>query len=425
MIRKGLIVVFLLSFLVGYSKDTTYVCIDDSTHNFFVQPQINSFYDWKLVNETNGIANIVSGNGSENIFIDLNKTGIFRVIVTETDSNGCLGIDSLLVKVVPNPSPKISSIDGTSACEGDSINLILDSNYNDIVWNNGNTTSSIYVSRTGIYNSSVTNKYGCSALSNSISIVINELPKSDFSFTGNCVNSLTTFINTSISIDSISVLEWEIESSKYNEEILEYTFTSTGNYDVKLYVETKNGCKDRVTRNIEILNNPVAQYSFYTTNPIDNDSIVYFTNLSQNGVNFTWDFGDSSSSSSENPSHTYQNSGVYNVQLTVIDANMCVDSIVKQIAIKLNFDFYLPNSFTPDGNSLNDSFGPVGKLLEKCTNYEFSIYNRWGERVFFTNDIKMRWNGEKAQDGYYIWTISLDDELGNNIKESGEVKILK
>ena len=96
-----------------------------------------------------------------------------------------------------------------------------------------------------------------------------------------------------------------------------------------------------------------------------------------------WSFGDSSFSALENPVHIYQKSGVFDVQLTVSDSNLCIDSVIKQIAIKLKHNFYIPNSFTPNGNLINDSFGPVGDIFRDCKRYKFSIYNRWGERIFF------------------------------------------
>ena len=98
---------------------------------------------------------------------------------------------------------------------------------------------------------------------------------------------------------------------------------------------------------ISFTGNHLSIYLKTVSSPIDYDSLVYFTNLSENIISYKWSFGDSSFSNLENPIHIYQKSGIFNVQLTVSDSNLCIDSVIKQIAIKLNFNFYIPNTFLP------------------------------------------------------------------------------
>lgn len=68
---------------------------------------------------------------------------------------------------------------------------------------------------------------------------------------------------------------------------------------------------------------------------------------------------------------------------------------------------FVPNSFTPDGDGHNDVFLPVAGTVGQ---WKLSVYNGWGERVFFTEDSSHGWNGtfngKKADNGSYVWEIT-------------------
>ena len=67
---------------------------------------------------------------------------------------------------------------------------------------------------------------------------------------------------------------------------------------------------------------------------------------------------------------------------------------------------FFPSGFTPNGDGKNDSFGPTGGL-GVIRNYQFSIYNRWGERVFYSTNPFEKWNGMskgiKADGNSFAW----------------------
>jgi gliding motility-associated-like protein len=138
-----------------------------------------------------------------------------------------------------------------------------------------------------------------------------------------------------------------------------------------------------------------------------------------------WDFDDSSTSLFENPMHEFESPGIYNVMLTVSDTNLCVDSIVHKIIMYYDYVLYVPNTFTPNGDGENDKFGPIGLRMEKYESYQFIIYNRWGEQVFFTELVSEKWDGIDTQSGIYNWVVILKDELGEIRKETGKVMLIK
>ena len=97
--------------------------------------------------------------------------------------------------------------------------------------------------------------------------------------------------------------------------------------------------------------------------------------------------------------------GTYTVTVNATDA--C--SRTAEVIIPTDFScigIYFPSAFTPNGDGLNDSFGPLGSL-SSLTNYSLSIYNRWGERVFSTTNPFQKWSGsvkgQVAGTGSFAW----------------------
>ena len=111
------------------------------------------------------------------------------------------------------------------------------------------------------------------------------------------------------------------------------TFTSTGTYEIDLVVtDTVSGCTDRMNMQFDIIN-PVA--SFTADQRLGCvPHTVNFTNQSFDADNYVWDFGDGTTSSLTNPSHTYQDPGVYPVTL-IAQRNNCADTLLRTAWIEV------------------------------------------------------------------------------------------
>ena len=105
------------------------------------------------------------------------------------------------------------------------------------------------------------------------------------------------------------------------------------------------------------------------------------------------------------------------MQLIVSNEFGCLDTSYEFIEIKADFALYVPNTFTPNGDGMNDIFSPLGTGIE-TGNYELYIYDRWGDLIFQSGNIMMGWNGKAnngtltAQEDTYVWIIKLTDILG-------------
>ncbi|HMC96468.1 MAG TPA: gliding motility-associated C-terminal domain-containing protein, partial [Flavobacteriales bacterium] len=90
---------------------------------------------------------------------------------------------------------------------------------------------------------------------------------------------------------------------------------------------------------------------------------------------------------------------------------------------------YVPNSFTPNGDGINDAFGPgiTGELLD----YGIDIFDRWGELIWTTDDVHVTWDGQVdgtlVQDGVYVWKIHYHDLMDHrkSAELTGHVVVLK
>jgi gliding motility-associated-like protein len=142
-----------------------------------------------------------------------------------------------------------------------------------------------------------------------------------------------------------------------------------------------------------------------------------------NGVTFQWTpLEGLSCTTCQNPTVTATESTTF--YLTVADASGCLS--FDTITITYNGSLYVPNSFTPNGDGDNDFFRAFGKDIIE---FEMSIYDRWGELLFHTENMKNNWNGTYrgtlAKTETYIWKIKYTEVLGTKKKLFGKVTLLR
>lgn len=127
---------------------------------------------------------------------------------------------------------------------------------------------------------------------------------------------------------------------------------------------------------------------------------------------------------------SFTNSGEYNLNIISdcgqFQLNLQVDARPCDVSI------YIPNAFSPNGDGINDSFGPSIGELDKLSNYQLQVFDRWGNQVFFSNDPAQSWKGnftgKALEPGIYLWVLQYEV---NNLQElhqynsSGSVMLLK
>jgi gliding motility-associated-like protein len=139
--------------------------------------------------------------------------------------------------------------------------------------------------------------------------------------------------------------------------------------------------------------------------------------------------GGVDTSSIKNPTHLYDNNGKFPVMLVVKNEYGCIDSVYKVITIDEDVAVYIPNTFTPNDDNVNDVFNVKGLGL-KTEGYTMQIFDRWGTLVYSTKDINKGWDGtvkgQKAPDGVYVYSVRVIGDNGVGKKEfKGHVTLLK
>ncbi|MCC7298222.1 MAG: M4 family metallopeptidase [Bacteroidia bacterium] len=191
------------------------------------------------------------------------------------------------------------------------------------------------------------------------------------------------------------------DSVDFNGSPYSKVFTKSGIYTAKAQITTSFGCKAKfdVPTTADVVSYPIAAFTpLPDISTIENPSFD-FTDGSTNAETYSWSFGDGTfSSSAGNQNHIYSDTGRYFVNLMVQRAPGCADTVGHWIRIKDVYRIYMPLSFTPDANNINDIYLPKGRGIKT---FSMSIYNRWGAKVFETNDMNKGWTGTDESGNLY------------------------
>lgn len=170
----------------------------------------------------------------------------------------------------------------------------------------------------------------------------------------------------------------------------------------------------------------LTQFTFTPQTIVVGQSVVNFTNMSsEDSVRWFIDgvyFGELNSFS-----HTFLPEGNKEVCLVLYTDN-CIDTICQIIKVNGIPNLYIPNSFSPNEDGLNDMFGPI--FTGKVDYYEFTVFNRWGEIVFYTKDVSDFWDGKYlnnyVKNDSYTWKITYKHSITSEVfRKFGHVQIIK
>jgi gliding motility-associated-like protein len=307
-------------------------------------------------------------------------------------------------------------------------------------WNTGSNTQDIVI--TGDYNNqpqifSVYVDDGCTNPGDTGYFVVNVYPKPRGNFSADirqgCPPLIVTF--TAQSTGSNDNYFWNFgNGNTIGGNNVSTTYEGVGFYPVSIYITNQYGCKwDTTIQNyIQVYPTPIADFEPYPSITTVDNPLINFTNLSANADIYQWYFGDPYStnniSTETHPYHIYELAGDYEVHLIAKNNYGCESMTKKKVRIDPIYRLYIPNVFTPDGNGLNDVFNVKGIGIDD-KNFLMIIFDRWGEKVYQTNDLYKGWdgtvkNGGKAKQDVYVYKIYTQDMKGNKYEYTGHVTCL-
>ena len=298
-------------------------------------------------------------------------TGYYSVGLTVTNSGGCTNAALLnrYIRVVPGVQTNFSWTQTSNSCSApfaiDFINQTAGPGNLSYAWNLGNGTSSnltnpatTYPSNTN-YTVSLTaqSDLGCSQTTQQV-IAFPPANPVITSPDSACTNSPVNFANGSTPAPSASL--WDFgDGTGSNSPGPSKSYATAATYTVKL-VNTYASCADSTTKEVVIVNNPVANFTASTsTTGCQAPFTVTFQDQTTPGASaWLWNFGDGSTSSLQNPSHTYTSTGSFNVTLTATSSVGCSNTITKPQFIQI-----IPPSMTLDASTvqgcINSAIHPV------------------------------------------------------------------
>ena len=210
-----------------------------------------------------------------------------------------------------------------------------------------------------------------------------------------------------------------------------HTFHSSGLFGLTMTGTSANGCLvNRAFENeITVYPKPTADFRPSPSQTGLYDAFIEFTDRSGAGVtDWYWDFADGVSSIEENPTHLFSDTGLFMVSLEVSNSFGCLDTAKQPVEITPEFSFWIPNAFTPDGDSLNDYFSGEGMGIN-WDMYEMQIFNRWGTLLYSTTDIKKPWDGtykgKPAEVTGYTYYIRLEEISGFKRRYTGYFTLIR
>jgi gliding motility-associated-like protein len=355
-------------------------------------------------------------NGSTNDTISLNPLSTTSQSVTYTLA-GCTSIPVSATLTV-NPVPSIT-MNNQTICFGDPVTMQAVANPAGIYYWGPNAVQGIASNTfTPAQDSTITVfnvLNGCSSDTIQATVTVLPLPISTFSadILQGCV---PLNVNFSADVSNNTSYTWQT-SNQLNATGAQANleFDINGSFSVSL-TATLNGCTSTTTISnmIAVDNYPIAAFEPSSQVFTEPNQSLSFWNSSVGATSYVWNFGDGGSSNDEAPTHLFE---VENEGTTVVlyaYSNLgCVDTAAFFIGFDPGLVYYIPNSFTPDGDQFNQTFLPIFTSGIDPYNYQLLIYNRWGEVIFESLNPEFGWDGtfgmqgNPAQNGTYTYLITI------------------
>jgi len=221
--------------------------------------------------------------------------------------------------------------------------------------------------------------------------------------------------------------------------LAKYCLNEPGTYTLNIISKGYNGCTGYYTYPYPIVvdSKPGSGINWSPETPNSVEDVTFSPVYSQTpAVRHSWFFQggvptsiDTSwqktqasldSSNIANPIRKYESLGTYPVVLISTSESGCTDTVVRFMQVIDNLAIFIPNSFTPNGDGVNDYFGVKGAGIKK-EGFTFEVMDRWGKPIFFTRDPEQGWDGlikgQKAGDGVYVYRIRLIGMNGEGRRE--------
>lgn len=472
----------------GFLRDS--IVINQTTLDLGVGQQICP--DSELTIEVSGdFTQQVWSTGEESASIIINSEGVYSVIAT--DIFGCLFVDSIFINVAPiintqifaeicegtdyeyqglllsdagvypdtltsiisgcdsivslnlsvNPLPIIFAGQDALVCYGEDFVITPTggtsySSFDGIEWiNNIQEDITVNVTTNQEYIIEGTDENGCmNADTISIEILPSQVPVLNSETNNICLGEAINLSNLNVNASSTN---WYFSNGMQalgSNGPNEFIFNEAGCSDLTVTMTDNNGCDTTMTySDLVCAETATASFDFNPSSIGPGNGLVNFYNTSDGATTYLWIYGDGSQSTLFQEAHAYDvglQSG-FQASLIAFTSSGCPDTVSVTIGYQEELIYFIPNTFTPDADEHNQTFKPVFTSGFDPYNFEFTIYNRWGELVWQSLDYTQGWDGAfsnkkgiSVQEGAYNWVIKFKPkETDKKVVINGHVNVIR
>ncbi|MFI5219101.1 MAG: gliding motility-associated C-terminal domain-containing protein [Bacteroidia bacterium] len=357
--------------------------------------------------------------------------GVHNIYCTAVDALGLPTTSSPInITIVAGATATITPSGTISLCVGDSALLTASAGIS-FQWNTGAITQSIYAKNAGSYTVTVTVNGGCSAQSSPVTITLKPMPASVQATNDTVCPGQSGLINA---VPQAGVTYYWFAQSTGGS--LLYTGSAFSSPPVSqttpFYIELhgNNGCVNpaRFVAYVIVDQKPVASFDVSLPASASSGIQMFFYNTTTNGYTYSWDFGDPTSndntSTSSDPTHIYTATGEYTIQLIATNAHGCSDTTLKTIIVAHNHTIFIPTTFTPNNDGINDIFRVRGSNIKTVS---MSIFNQWGQQIYHSeeNSWDGSMKGDVVQNGTYVYQVAVTYQTEATENFKGQITVIR
>lgn len=258
--------------------------------------------------------------------------------------------------------------------------------------------------------------------------MVNDSVKAEFRVTkGGCA----PFTISLQSLQTADYYIWKLGDGSIAEgtNSIYHTYNQPGTYNISLIVESAISCNkaDTLIRTVEVRNPPSLDFDFSPSNPGPNEEVKFSNLITSSAWEYSWVVDDQAPIKEDDFHYTFDDIGEYTVCLKAFeDISSCSSEFCKTVTVTKSYLLEVPTAFTPNQDGFNDEFIISAKGIES---FECSVFDRIGQRVFYTKDMMEGWNGEykgtKLRSEMYIFFIKAIRTDGEVLTKQGSVFLIR
>lgn len=459
-----------ITYTVKLVTTTNDGCVDTVVHSILVNPKVTatftgntsgcsplnvtltnqsinaSIYNWDF-----GDGNTSTQPTPSNTYTNSTSTNqTYTIQLIASSSAGCADTVNTLVNVIARPVAAFTASPVSQTFPSSTVSVVNTTsagNWNYTwSWDDGSTsilqnpTPHSYSTWGTYLITMIAESSGCADTAVNTIVIIPPLPTAAFTITPylGCQPDKICFVNNS---QYAVVSLWGFgDGNTSNTTNPCYTYFSDGTFTVTLVVTGPGGDTDTASNTIVINPKPIANFTADPAVVHIPNVAAQFINLSTQATSYLWNFGDGNTSTATNPSYYYNQVGLFDITLIATNQFNCSDTLIRPQFIKAELvsDLVIPNAFTPSatgstsgaynsGSYDNDVFFPY--VINGITDYHLQIFNRWGEQLFESTDLKIGWDGYYkgvlCMPDVYVWKIEGVYLDGTVYKKAGDLTLLR